>query len=73
MLDPDEKRIETNGCLQDEAKAQKRLTDHWSITTDAALARCQITSSNSYRVLEGCLSQDAGWRCFRGELDCQWN
>jgi len=73
MLNADEKNIETNKCLQDEADAKKKLAEHWTIVSEKSFAYCRTLGQGSYRPLLRCLAGNVGYRCFEDELSCNWN
>ncbi|MBX5163599.1 MULTISPECIES: hypothetical protein [unclassified Rhizobium] len=73
MLDADEKNIETNKCLQEEADTKKKLAEHWEIVSEKAFAYCRTSGPGAYRSLLRCLAGNVGYRCFQDELSCNWN
>lgn len=73
MLNADEKNVETNKCLQDEADAKKKLAEHWAIVSEKSFAYCRTSGPGSYRPLLRCLAGNVGYRCFQDELSCNWN
>ncbi|WP_037094431.1 hypothetical protein [Rhizobium leguminosarum] len=73
MLNADEKNIETKKCLQDEADAKRKLSEHWGIVSEKSFAYCRTLGEGSYRPLLRCLAGNVGYRCFQDELSCNWN
>ncbi|RWX34290.1 hypothetical protein EHI43_12880 [Rhizobium leguminosarum] len=73
MLNADEKNVETNKCLQDEADAKKKLAEHWAIVSEKSFGYCRTLGPGSYRSLLRCLAGNVGHSCFQDELSCSWN